>query len=577
MVKLSRTGYFFILFSALFLFFTPGYGNDDEIKVSVRPEKNEISSEKPISAVVQVQHPKNSTVDINTFSMKGAPLKVESIGVKESSPGSTNVLSLYTFLLPGKASGLYLISPISVNVDGKTYRSGSVSYRVIADPEPTTPAPAAGKGPFLQLGTFIDGSSNLYPGQKIRVGYRLYFNDNFDLDQTVFPLTEANGFKKIGNERINDAKESVVSVRQIDREIEAVTPGKYSFGPSYVIASLYRNDSNGKERKIKEGIRAEAPPVTLEVLAFPEEGKPPSFNGSTGENIQFSVALAGPSEVSVGDKISLSVEFTGPSDDLSNIKLPDLCCLPGFAGFFTTDDIPPLPTEEKGKLTYKVSISPVVEKIAEIPPIEFSYFDVINTKYVTLKSGAIPIKITPAKKTPPKDSAPAAKAFSWPKPIKTPEPVEIKTIYPLEKSDLDNYFFGSPYVLWIIPLGILFIFLEIEILKRHAQELKRRQIKSGKDLLEEAKVSHGGFSRFYNLLTKALLMILFENKIIKNYNISIVELPEEGIGGDVKHLLFGIEEVRFSGKGDPQQEEIVKKAEEIVMKIQKTTEGVSHE
>ncbi len=278
---------------------------------------------------------------------------------------------------------------------------------------------------IFRLETFVDANPTIYPSETIRIGYRYIFNRNFSLTKEEIPLLEANGFHKIGEKVFQDSVTGTITTVEISQVAETVAPGTYTFGPSEISGKSYTENAVGTREYSKEEYSAKASGVTIVVHPFPEKNKPASFNGAVGQ-FTMDVVLLTPAEMAVGDKILLQIKIVGPGE-INYIPFPEICCQPGFSGFFKMSDLPP--TEKIGDKSkvFVLEMRPQSESINEIPPIEFSFFNPINETYVTITSDPIPVKVHPLNNEPPvvptKPSGPPDQA-------KTTE-IEIQSVYPL--------------------------------------------------------------------------------------------------------------------------------------------------
>ncbi|MEC7839239.1 MAG: hypothetical protein VX777_04275 [Chlamydiota bacterium] len=547
----------------------------EDVRIGVQLDDKSFYANRPITGTINIQHNKIDQINVSSFKIENSTLKVDFMKVVEIGQDSSLMITFYRFELPPQEPGLRLLPEISVNIGGKLYKSTPLTYEVIK----TVKVVRGEQGVVLDLESFVEGNSSVYVGQNLRVGYRFYFNDNFDLIEQQLPLLEANGFKKIGKERINDIKQNGMSVRQIDQNIEAIKPGKYVFGPSYVTASIYRKDRRGKKQVVSQDIKAEAEELTITVLDFPIDSKPASFNGAVGQDINFSVELMSPAQVNVGDKLSLSLTFSGVNDD-SNIKIPEICCQPGYAGFFGIDDMPPLPSKQSGVFRYFVDIRPLTDKIKKIPTLEFSYFNPVTESYTTEKSEPIEIKVSPQPEAEKQQTVDESQTQNqiiqqnssdevvWPTPSTKVQPIEINTIYPLEVGDLNNKYFGTWAVILIIPFGALAIYVQFDIRERHLSRISRRKKKKAVDVFNEALKSTDDLPIFYQNLCNAFFMRFKEVEMIDDIEITAHQLPQTGVCGEVRDFLCGIEERRFSGKGDVDTKEIIITADRLFKKIE---------
>lgn len=131
-------------------------------------------------------------------------------------------------------------------------------------------------------------------------------------------------------------------------------------------------------------------PAILEVKPLPP-GAPPSFSGAVGS---FSMTTeANPKRVQVGDPITIKAEIAGRGN-FDRVDAPTLTDdngwhkYPPSAKFKQDDDV-----GTSGTKTFEMVVSPNEIK-PNLPPLAFSYFDLLKDKYVTLQSAAVPLVVT---------------------------------------------------------------------------------------------------------------------------------------------------------------------------------------
>lgn len=544
-----------------------------EVKVAAEIEgKGTIGM--PVNGTITVTHDQSLEVDIHSFRLGDKLIEVEFLKDVKLSPNITLIISIYNFSIEPQPPGLHILPEVSVTVGGKVYRSIPSTYEVDEEEAPTQ-LPTGGPSVMLRFETIVDGDTTIYPGQRINIGYRFIFNYSIDLTREEIPLLEAKGFRKIGGKETKEYTQANLNYLEITQMIEALEPGEYSFELGVIQGRAYRAGRFGQKEYARSESRAESSPVTIHVLPFPEQGKPPSFNGALGESLTFDLSLLTPDEVAVGDKSVLFIKITGKGE-LASLPMPEVCCQPGFSGFFRISDLPPIEELFGSTKTFKVEMRPLNDTIKEIPSLEFSYFNPKDKSYIALQSAPIPIKVTPLKT---KLTIEQRRALFGPEGIPKeeleeeaermprPEAIEIEGSLPLTSSDLENKTFGTWWVLLIIPFGIGAVLLQIQM-RRYVQ--KRKQMvkkKRSKDLFQEALQEKPGSSIFFHLLNQAFLLRLVERGDIASVEISLEKLPEKGATGKVRAFLRKIEEKRFSGKEEEFGEKFLQDARKLFKEL----------
>lgn len=556
-----------------------------DVQVSSQADQINIYEKHPIKGMITVTHDENVKIDESSFLMENKPIKVEFVQNTKISPDNPLTITIYRFEIPEKPKGLYVLPEVSVKVGGKVYRSFPTSYEVRGEkpeespiPSPTLPQPAtnsqSNNAPTsegsLKLEAVVDGKNPLYPGETLRFIYRFYFSGNIELTREELPLLEAKGFLKIGDKEIKDYTQDNLSVNEIAQFVEAEKPGSFTLGPS-----IAEGLSNGKTP-----LKSEAPAITVTVKPFPEADKPKSFNGAVGK-FTFNVSLKSVEEVNLGDEMTLLATVAG-TGNFRTVTSPELCCQPGFSGFFRLSDLPPT-SEMRGDAKYfTINLQPLSDSLKEIPSVEFSYFNPAEEKYVVLHSKPIPIIVKPSKPLPvenldenKKTPLKQTEVPSEPIPVK-PEAIEIQSNFKLRSEDLYNKTFGTWLSMLIIPLGIALLIYQKTL--RDALIKKQKEVRpvTSSELFQKAFQEKTATPLFFDLLNKALKLGLVEAKLIPEAAIATEDLPNTGLTGDVRTFLSTIEERRFTGQGNITPAFLQDSSRTLFEKIQKKISEKSH-
>lgn len=365
----------------------------DSISV-VLPQEG-VVSQNPMNVTVLVTHGIDEKVKEDTFALgkKQVPAHIIQKEPKPSEPQF--VVSQYTLDLPKMDPGVYPLPAISVEINGKRIASSASTIQVREGiPDEVTP--------FLKMELLFSGTTPLYPGQRAWVGYRIEFNRSVDLTEEVLPFLTPKGFKLLGEKQIKDKQEGGVSVRQILQKIEADAPGKFTIPASKVSGYSYIEGTGGKKEYQKPLLTASDEGFFLEVEDFPDAGKPLSFSGSVG-SFSISSAIVGTHQVSTGDPIKLKVTLKG-NGEFETMQLPDLCCQPGFSGYFKESDLPPVVEMKEGEKSFVFELFPQTSFLHQVPSIAFSFFDPVKKAYGTVKSDPLPIEVNSSLPSLPKET-----------------------------------------------------------------------------------------------------------------------------------------------------------------------------
>lgn len=378
-----------VVFLLLFPFLLHAIPTND---ISAEVQWTNIYAGKPYTVTLSVTHDSNDKIDPSSFTAdnkKITPTFDRTVKISVSSPLE---ISIYTLEMPGLPKGLQILPTYSVKIKDQVISSIPSGFEVQGEPT------ASGEGAFLKLEPVFTGAPPIYPGQRFFVGYRYLYNTSVDLVEEKLPLLEAKGFKRIGDKQIDSGEEKGVSITQVVQKVEAIEPGVYPFETSSIAGRAYTVDAKGNKQYSQTPLKSELNPFEIKVLPFPAVGKPASFRGAVGQ-YAFQAKLVGSAQVNVGDKIQLLLTVTGEGE-LEQLLPPDLCCQPGFSGYFKPSDLPP-DTNIQGKTkTFLVDLYVENPDVTSIPPIEFSFFNPVSGKYEKKLSEAIPLTVTKVAPTP---------------------------------------------------------------------------------------------------------------------------------------------------------------------------------
>lgn len=133
-------------------------------------------------------------------------------------------------------------------------------------------------------------------------------------------------------------------------------------------------------------------PLSFEVKAIPSADRPASFAGAVGSDFSIAVS-ANRSIVRVGDPISLTLSVRGRGN-LERVSLPALDQNPGMSA-----DLFQIPSEQAAGTfdgtakQFKVNVRVKDQRVTQIPPIDFSWFDPALEQFQTTQSKPIALQV----------------------------------------------------------------------------------------------------------------------------------------------------------------------------------------
>ncbi|PWM29682.1 MAG: hypothetical protein DBX55_06385 [Verrucomicrobia bacterium] len=138
------------------------------------------------------------------------------------------------------------------------------------------------------------------------------------------------------------------------------------------------------------------PDAKIGVLPLPDEGKPENFGGAIGK---FSLGKASldTDALTVGDPCIITVPVVG-SGNFARIGAPTVESSPDWKTYKPKSSF----TDESngmgyiGVKTFNFSVVPQKADLKTAPTVTFSYFDPLDSKYVTLKTPAMEVSVAPS-------------------------------------------------------------------------------------------------------------------------------------------------------------------------------------
>ena len=255
--------------------------------------------------------------------------------------------------------------------------------------------------------------------------------------------------------------------------------------------------------------------------------------------------------VKVGDKFEIELVISG-SGDLSTIKPPELSKQDGFKEGFRFSDLP-APAKYKGlSKLFKVELRPLTATIHEIPPIEFSFFEPNQGKYITLISEALPIEVEPflsqelleapvrhtveEQESIPTVSKPLVKEIEEPLLL---GPIETLGNIHLQNKSLKYVPPLDPRVLLLlIPFVILLLLIQIFLQKKQVSRRSRKEIETSKKVFDKALLAAHDDGFNYHLLERAFMLLLKEKGLISTKVVTLSRLPNKDEFEPLKRAFF---------------------------------------
>ena len=313
-------------------------------------------------------------------------------------------------------TGVVTLGPFSFSHKGNTYTSNTRQIEVVdrgqgaqqgraylpqQDSESNIEGRLNGRI-FVMLSA---AKTKVYINERIPITVKLYVN-SLSVRDIQYPLFEGQGFIKEAfgtpHQYTESLKAMLYDVVEFRTWVYPTKTGQITIGPSKIKCNII---SRTKRTQSKSGFgnffedsffsdfftrlqvyshEAVSAELLLDIMAFPEKGKPDNFKGAVGD---FSMQVkAAPLDLKAGDPITLTIDISG-SGNFDSVQNPVLTSAKQFKVYA------PQTREEKKAKRFEQVLIPLQETIQNIPEITFSFFNPQKEKYINLKQDAIPIVV----------------------------------------------------------------------------------------------------------------------------------------------------------------------------------------
>ena len=437
-----------VLFSVLLASAIAQFARGDSPKITAVLTSSEVVVGETVQLQIQIDNAGTSVKPPSEIDVPGLQIHFTGKSTEmrwKNFTASSSITYNYT-ILPEK-SGTYKIPPQSIRAGKDNLRTPELTLEVVDSPR-TAAGTGSNRAPSgntqagenkIAFAELLVPKKIAYVGEMIPVVVRIGFNSRTRVAEMAPPQVSGQGFtvQKLGEPERNleNIEGGSYVVFNYKTAISAARVGNFQIGPVEQKANiLVPRRSSGTRRKPfdpfsedpfsdpffalpfgglmeQHEIDVKSDPVSLEVKALPA-GAPPTFSGALGS---FSMtAEANPKRVQIGDPITIKAAISGRGN-FDRMDAPELSDERGWhkyppsSNFKQDDDV-----GISGTKTFELVVSPN-EKLTNVPPLAFSYFDPVKEKYVTLHSEAGPLIV--------EGNAPAASAIAGTSPSASTPPV----------------------------------------------------------------------------------------------------------------------------------------------------------
>ncbi len=313
---------------------------------------------------------------------------------------------IFNYQVVFQRPGLQTIPALTVVVDGKEYRTGSVTVNV-REPQSRSD---------VRLRIEVNNTSP-YVGEAVELRATLYLRSTVQNVSVSLPRLDGrfetydvpgadvrNGRQApvefLGSRVQGERGQATLDGQQFDtftvrKLIVPLVEGQQQLGPATLSCQVVIRQSRSffdDDQVERASVPSNA--IQLDVKTLPEEGKPANFTGLIGRYTVSAAASA--ADVYVGDPITLTIRVGSSGAVLRDPRI-DLANLPGFRDQFRVTETQSEPERRNGQLVYEQTIRPLKDSVKEIPPIEIPYFDTARGEYAVASTNAIPLNVRPTR------------------------------------------------------------------------------------------------------------------------------------------------------------------------------------
>lgn len=537
----------------------------------------------------------------------------------------------FSYSLVPRQGGRYTVPPIEVIVNSNRYVTDASEIEVIDDgsaasspfspsrqtasntnsqsswtppaAQPANSAPAQQQQPQQEeappsfkpeddnifIKAWVDKTS-VYPNEQVLLTYSLYTRydtryEGFDEEPQVsgFWIEEFPMERDVRREtvRVNGKRYVKADVRKM--ALFPTAPADYRIEPGTMKASIRQEAqqssvfdeffddsffSGGSFFARRENRILKPPPIQMTVKPFPEEGKPAGFQGAVG-NFRISASID-KNAVKQNDPVTMKlvIEGEGNIETLNKPPAPDL---PGFKTYDSDASTQLFKTGNVigGRKTFEVVYIPLEAGVKKIPALEFSFFNPIQARYVTIKTNEFTLNVAPSTET-----LKLPKSVSGQESLKKEVQVEEQDI----RSIIEKIPAGEPGGLgarFLRPFILADIFLTLLIafgLMREQQEkvfakdisLKRRSSarSAAEKRMRKLKFDPSNSSAYFEGIEKIMTQYLSDKFNISAYGTTRYDLEakletslgsEDPLVKEIHDLYMYCEEARFAKAAVPEE------------------------
>ena len=527
---------------------------------------------------------------------------------------SSSTSVTYTYILSATKNGSFTIPAAHASVHGKTVHSNELHIKVSGTAQQGRSngggQPSQGGGQMRAAGSHISGNdlfikvsankSRVHEQEPILLTYKVY---------TLVDLTSLSGkmpdLKSFYPREVPLPQEKSFKIESLNgRPYRTVTWQQYVMFPQTtgkleipsitydgMVVLQNRNVDpfeaffNGGSGYVEVKKEIKAPGLTITVDPLP--ARPTNFSGGVG-TFNLSAQLD-KTEVKANNPVNLRIVVSG-SGNLKLIKQPVVNLPKDFDQYDAKiEDKTKLTTNGiEGSMVYDMLIVPRHQGKYDIPPVEFTYFDIQSNSYKTLRSQPFTLNVAKG------DGSSSVSSYSSEELKQLNQDIRYIKTDNTRLRAVDEFFFGSTFY-WISLAVLLAVFISLFIIFRHraienANISKMRGKRANKVAVRRLRVADkllkaGKQSEFYDEVLRALWGYVGDK-----LNMPVAQLSRENISqqfsergvdeATLSQFLGALDECEYAryAPGDPRgnMNKVYDAAIQAIMKIEDFLKGKKH-
>ncbi|MDB4590135.1 BatD family protein [Flavobacteriaceae bacterium] len=511
--------------------------------------------------------------------------------------GKRSYSKTYSYFLAPKSQGTFSINQATIEIDDQIYKTTPLKIIIteaVSKPKDGNSADYVASENVHLIAEV--SKSNPFLNEAITIVYKLYVSNDVsitrswqELDTPKFQDFWSQYIEEKGEQQIYETTYEGKPYRYVILRKAVLYPqktGELTIEPLTLDVPIdvqgNTRDIFGRRRMTRVNRTISAGKRIINVKPLPTEGRPNDFSGAVG-NFNFSVSV-NKTMLDANEALELKIRTKG----IGNLKLFNLpsLTLPSSLEVYEPVRDNKVAINIKGMngfISDTYTIIPQYKGSYPIRPISFSYFDVTSSKYKTIISDEIVVKVQNGPV--PNQLTEVNKSLSTENdlPLTNNQFKYIKTS--TKFISMNDLVFFKTFKFWCL-LSIPFVFIPIIILigntrRKRLNDIEGRRYRIAtrlaKKYLSEAKNNIGKQELFYDSLERALHNYLKAKLAIVTSEFSkekIIELltdrkVEKNVVSDFEELLKSCEFARYTPTSNVAIQQDYNKAVKVISRIDK--------